>query len=148
LETQVTLADVRAAVGVAKVRFLRFVTQAVAIVCAAFFGAGCTLKYDAKMMFAEAYSCPSNRITVEERPDLYHYVVVPGYEPPYDPPLDVQSDPERLAMYRAKRESQRVPARTVLFETGFLYEINGCGHKVIWECSRDTRRLCTYPKRP
>jgi hypothetical protein len=81
---------------------------------------------NAKNYFAWRYSCPDDRVTFTERPDLRRHDAPPA--PTHaTPPPEVAADPQRLAMFReTERKENEVRAATAE-DTRYIIEVSGCG---------------------
>jgi hypothetical protein len=88
---------------------------------------------NAKDYFAWHHSCPQNRVTFTERPDLRRHDAPPA--PTYaTPPPDVAGDPQRLAMFR-ETERKENEARAVASEDRrYIIEVSGCGVSELSVC--------------
>lgn len=97
---------------------------------------GCTSVEDgAKENYAQAYSCPMERVEIRKRPDIRPSQVSIGGPP--KPPADVAADPGRLAVWQ--RDENERAAKLDDYET--VYELRGCDHQVLWVCARATSHV-------
>jgi hypothetical protein len=88
--------------------------------------------------FSQAITCPEGRIEVSPRTDLAAEEVpwaLGGSYPPSaaDPPADVAADPERLRLWRDRREASERDAREQRAKLR-VYVASGCGTTVFYLC--------------
>ncbi|HEY3807559.1 MAG TPA: hypothetical protein VGL61_33385 [Kofleriaceae bacterium] len=108
--------------------------------------AGCAASYSevATMQFSSMYTCPSDRISSNEREDLHIYsnvnaaqmlTVFPDAHPPPAPPVpdDIRRDPERLNLWFQQNTPHINPDEHV-------YTATGCGHEALYICDTDQTR--------
>jgi hypothetical protein len=95
-----------------------------------------SLSGEARDMFAFGESCPPGQVSVVPYEQPLPQACVdqsgwhPGPCPPPTPPPDVAADPARLAYWRAHQGAPpQAPAR------GGAFEVTGCGHRAIYNCS-------------
>ncbi len=85
--------------------------------------------------FGKKYSCPDDRVSVKERPDLDP---VKTLAPDRDfslgtPPDEVRADPGRYAKWKADREADVASARQ-RYSQDRMFEVSGCGHTDLEGC--------------
>ncbi len=88
---------------------------------------------EARARFVEETSCPSDRVSVTERPDLDHETLVRDFGSGSRPPADVAADPARLRIWRNTQRAESLNHRV-----GFrVFEFMGCGAvKSLYACYR------------
>jgi hypothetical protein len=124
-------------------RLRRLATHGLAA-AAAVMAAGCDLSREARDTFVRRHYCPSERVTVTERPDRRYHREGYWYHPEMPPPPpDVQADPERLAIYQ---ELWRSKSRYVwpADDPSTYFEVEGCGKRAVYECRTGRRLPCGY----
>jgi hypothetical protein len=101
-------------------------------------GTGCKrLSTGAKEEFASKYTCPEDRVGVRPRTDLSAYDVTFGRA--RAPSSEIARDPERLRLWNEQqKDKQRSWDRS--FE---VFEVTGCGHKVLMTCAHASQRTAT-----
>ena len=123
-------------------------TVIVAVVMAAF-AAGVYMiacshgKGRAKDDFANAYTCPPDRIEMRERLDIKGSMFV-DHAPP---PPEVASDPSRLAIWKKKEAERDSDADSGGNYGVYYWQVRGCGHEDLYECSNKPRcsKVKKYP---
>jgi hypothetical protein len=93
----------------------------------------------ARQYFIDKYSCPADRVTLAEIRDARPSEVFAADWRAATPPDEVASDPGRLAQWRAKEADRRKNWESWI-NTSQLYELNGCGHRVVLACRKPGQR--------
>jgi hypothetical protein len=97
----------------------RWVCGSLFALCFALVGCRASWAESAGAKFAEDASCPQHRVVVQTR----------FYQPPsVSPPPAIESDPERLSMWRAKEETLERPRP--------YFVAQGCGEEQTYYCER------------
>ena len=84
-----------------------------------------SLSGGATARFVVDFTCPAERVTTA--------TTVPPPPAPEAPPPEVQTDPERLALWREQQPARQREAAPYLPGDDF-YEVSGCGHRVVYGC--------------
>jgi hypothetical protein len=84
-----------------------------------------------KVAFEQAYTCPTDRVTVTYRADLRWHDVQSGVAD--TPPPEIAADPARLALWQAKQDSY-----AEWNNRNYVYEAAGCDHHALFGCAHDS----------
>jgi hypothetical protein len=108
-----------------------------ALVCVLVAAAACkSLTTGARDTFAESYTCPPSRVVVTERPDIAAHTL----RPQPAPPDGVANDPDRLAYWREEQAEANAHADGAYD----VFEVDGCGARVVYACEHLRDRGRTY----
>lgn len=89
----------------------------------------------AREAFSAAHSCPEQRMTSRERPDLGAYDMTFGTGAPAEAPAEVKADPARLAVWEETQRQDR-ERRASWNEAGQVVEVEGCERSELYVCYR------------
>jgi hypothetical protein len=93
----------------------------------------------ARQYFTDKYSCPADRVTLAEMRDAKPSEVMAADWRAATPPDDVAGDPGRLAQWRAKEDDRRRSWESWI-NTSRLFELSGCGHRLVLACRKPGQR--------
>lgn len=91
----------------------------------------------ARETFSKSKSCPLDRVTARERPDLSAYDVIFGKRA--TPPPEVAKDPARLALWQKQQDE----SRRAWDAAQSVVEVEGCGERALAMCSSRKRTSCS-----
>ncbi len=97
------------------------------------------LSKGARQYFIDKYSCPTDRVTLAEIRDAKPSEVFAADWREATAPEEVAGDPGRLAQWRAK-EAERRKGWESWINTSQLFEVSGCGHRVVLACRKPGQR--------
>ncbi len=90
-----------------------------------------TNKDEAQAQFVKAFSCPKERTTATDRPDLNAYDL--NFGPSPAPPADVAADPGRLAEWKKQEQKLREG-----YNNSAIVQVRGCDHETYYSCGIGT----------
>jgi hypothetical protein len=94
----------------------------------------------AREEFGRQYSCPDDRVTARERPDIAPETVLdPMRTRAAAPPPEVAADPGRLAKWQADRDAA-LAARKHMYDDYEIHEVSGCDHTQLMACHHPISR--------
>jgi hypothetical protein len=85
--------------------------------------ASCANSSVARDTFASSHTCPSDRVSVTPRPDLWRFSFV-------SPKPDVAADPERLRVWQERQKKAAADALPCV-----VFEMDGCGQSQLLCCT-------------
>jgi hypothetical protein len=97
------------------------------------------LSKGARQYFIEKYSCPADRVTLAEIRDAKPSEVFAADWREAPAPQEVASDPGRLAQWRATEDARRKSWESWI-NSSRLFELSGCGHRVVLACRQPGQR--------
>jgi hypothetical protein len=92
------------------------------------------LKTGAREHFSTEYSCPEDRVTVQDRDDLKYGDFVVTQQREEAPSDEVQRDPARLAKWRSDVSAKREELRRDLNLNLDMFDVRGCDHRALLGC--------------
>jgi hypothetical protein len=96
----------------------------------------------AKKAFANSFTCPSDRVELRARNDIRGSMFVSHPQPG----AEISSDPARYAIWQKKEAEKDRDADSGGNYGVFYFDVRGCGHQVLYECSNKPR--CSEVKYP
>lgn len=91
------------------------------------------LSKGARQYFVDKYSCPAARVTLAEMRNAKPSDVFAADWRAATAPQEVAVDPARLAQWRATEDARRKSWESWI-NSSQLFELNGCGHRLVLAC--------------
>jgi len=105
--------------------------------CVLVTAAGCSEGRAARQRFGKATSCPEDRITVKERPDLPAHDPLGKHPAAAAAPPEVKRDPARYAVWQKNQAAANDFSNYDAHND--VLELTGCDHHALYVCSPWTR---------
>jgi hypothetical protein len=96
----------------------------------------------AKKTFAQSFTCPDERVELRPRSDIKGSM----FRSHTPPSPEVRNDPARYAIWQKEQAQADRDADSGGNYGVFFFDVRGCGHQVLYECSNKPR--CSEVKYP
>jgi hypothetical protein len=89
----------------------------------------------ARESFSKEFTCPGERVTVKERPELKPSQVMYGGANARQPPKEIATDPGRLKIWQAEQDKTTASVDS----SCEMWEASGCDHAKLLCCRRPSK---------